>query len=257
MRLRNKGVRASVLSHHSTPGVKDGTVHTHWVDYFDNVVGDDNPRNLFSKYLCDEYLDRMNLLVDIGCGNGSFLHLLNRPETIGVELDMNALRIAKRNCPRSEFVLASSLLLPFKNKSFDHVTLWEVIEHVPKGTESSLIAEVKGVLKTEGLLSLSTPSNHALSVLLDPAYFLKRHRHYNMKTLRHILTKQGFTIKKEQVKGGFNALIEMNLFYIFKHVLRKRPSGRVYAFFHSRSKSEYQVDHGISNCFIIGQKIDQ
>ena len=234
---------------------KDGTVHTHWFENIDDVMGDDSPRNQFSKQLCDNYLNDKVLLLDIGCGNGRFLYSLSEPRTVGLELDVDALRIAKQNCPQSEFVLGSSLHLPFRNGSFDHASLLEVIEHVPKGTESLLLSEINRVLKQNGNFTMSTPNNHPLSVILDPAYFLKGHRHYDMKTLNDLLLMHGFDIRKQTIKGGLGMLITMNMFYFFKHVLGRRPFGRIYNSFLSRSKKEYLMDYnGISNCFFAAVK---
>jgi ubiquinone/menaquinone biosynthesis C-methylase UbiE len=228
---------------------------TKWIENFDNMMGDETPRFRFSRNLCTEYLRVNDLLLDIGCGNGKFLHFLDRTRTIGIEIDMNALLIAKRNCSKSEFINGSSLNLPFRSQAFDHVSLWEVIEHVPKGTENILLNETNRVLKANASFTMSTPNNHFLSTTLDPAYFFLGHRHYSLAKLGNLLSSHGFCVKKQTIKGGLCTLISTNLFYFFKHVIKKRPSGRVYDFFSYRSSKGFEQGYnGVANCYLVAVK---
>jgi len=233
----------------------DCSVSTEWSKVFDSVTGDTEPRNLFSREFCSRYLVEKALLLDIGCGNGTFLHLLNRRNNIGLELDETAIQIAKRNCPDNDFIQASSLCLPFKDGMFNNVTLWEVIEHVPPGEESTLIAEVSRVLKKDANLTMSTPNANLFSIMLDPAYFLRGHRHYRVSDLTTILSRNKFQVKESLIQGGLFMLITTNIFYFFKHVLRRRPDGRIYSWFARKAKREYG-DHytGIANVFLASTK---
>ena len=235
---------------------KDTTVRTKWIEEIDDVKGDHSPRIQFSKAFSREFLNDSDLLLDVGCGNGTFLYSLDKANSIGIELEIDALKIAKRNCPKNEFVLGSSLNLPFRQKIFGHVTLWEVIEHVPKGTESLLLTEINRVSKENVNFTMSTPNNHPIAMMLDPAYFFRGHRHYSMKALNSLVSKHGFEIKSQRIKGGLGMLLEMNLFYFFKHILKRRPSGTIYGLFFDRSKKEYLRDYnGLSNCFLASVKI--
>ncbi|HEX2014141.1 MAG TPA: class I SAM-dependent methyltransferase [Nitrososphaera sp.] len=195
-------------------------------------------------------------MLDIGCGTGNFLRSLGKARSIGIELEMTALLIARKSNPNAEFILSSSLNLPFRNGVFDQISAWEVIEHVPRGKESMMVSEIGRVLRPDALFLMSTPSNHYLSVALDPAYFLRGHRHYDIDSLHALLAANGFYMQRKALKGGIYSLVATNLLYIFKHILHKRPRGRVYGYFLSRSGREYSDSYkGFANWFIAAQKV--
>ena len=70
--------------------------------------------------------------------------------------------------------------------------MWEVIEHIPPNNETRARGELARVLKDNGILLLSTPNDHLISILLDPAYFLRGHRHYNISKIKEIIQSTGF-----------------------------------------------------------------
>lgn len=99
-------------------------------------------------------------MLDIGCGQATYLHLL--PDTItewvGVDGDHASLRLALANVPdalNARLVQQWTTPLPFDDASFDVVVSSEVIEHVddPVGH----IAEIARLLRPGGKMSLSTP----------------------------------------------------------------------------------------------------
>jgi ubiquinone/menaquinone biosynthesis C-methylase UbiE len=62
------------------------------------------------------------VLVDIGCGTGTFLEKVREicDHSIGIDLSTRMLKIAKnRRTPNAEYVLASSSSLPLKDNSAD------------------------------------------------------------------------------------------------------------------------------------------
>ena len=65
---------------------------------------------------------RFRVLVDVGCGTGAFLEKARDSSdfAIGIDLSRKMLRIARRRETRNtDYVLASSSLLPLKNNSAD------------------------------------------------------------------------------------------------------------------------------------------
>jgi predicted SAM-dependent methyltransferase len=92
-------------------------------------------------------------------------------------------------------VVADARALPFRSNVFDEVIFTEVIEHIPSGHESLALTEIHRVLRVGGVI-MSTPNNILLFKILDPAYYLMRHRHYDMETISMLLTECGFSLKK-------------------------------------------------------------
>jgi len=94
-------------------------------------------------------------LLDIGCGapsdcmeDGAFLSFIG----YGTGIDIICREI---DFP---FKIGSAEKIPFPDKSFDIITLLEVIEHVKE--PNIVFKEIYRVLKDGGILIMSTPNNH-------------------------------------------------------------------------------------------------
>ena len=93
--------------------------------------------------------------LDVGCGFGWFERFARDHDVrsiVGVELGEEDLRAAREIAggPVS-FTAASVLDLPFADQSFDGVAMWEVLEHLPPGTENRAFAEIARVLRPGSL----------------------------------------------------------------------------------------------------------
>jgi 2-polyprenyl-3-methyl-5-hydroxy-6-metoxy-1,4-benzoquinol methylase len=207
-------------------------VDTSWDEVFDSSLEDQTEgRMQLIAGLTNQHLqqsDATKIILDVGCGSGKYISAMydeNKHSLfIGLDLDLKGVQIAKRNNAsnkRSEFIVASLYNLPFREQVFDGGTLWEVIEHIPPYTETSALVELFRVLKNNASLLLSTPNDHLISKLLDPAYFLRGHRHYNLHKVAKIMESSGFVIVEKLVKGGIFSLISMDMMYFYKHILKK------------------------------------
>jgi 2-polyprenyl-3-methyl-5-hydroxy-6-metoxy-1,4-benzoquinol methylase len=211
-------------------------VDTIWNEAFDfSLEHQSEGRMQFVVDLSNQYIQQRNdaiatttIILDVGCGSGKYISAMNSETQhslfIGLDLDLKGVQIAKRNNAsnkkRSEFIVASLYNLPFRDQVFDGATMWEVIEHIPPNTETSALGELFRVLKNNTSLLLSTPNDHLISKLLDPAYFLRGHRHYNINKIAKIMESSGFITVEKLVKGGIFSLISMDIMYFYKHVLK-------------------------------------
>jgi len=104
---------------------------------------------------------RDKAFLDVGCGPGNFLVGVsaNAPQLIvGVDLDEPFLAVARTELKRrsvSNFTLMKTTAtdLPFVNESFDIVTCFLVLPHVPDDKDA--LAELARVLKKGGILAIS------------------------------------------------------------------------------------------------------
>jgi len=165
------------------------------------------------------------------------------------------LKTANKFCAGSNFVVASALALPFRDGVFDLILMWEIIEHVPAGTETRVLSEIFRVSCIESRLLLSTPYYHFVSNLMDPAFIMYGHRHYHIDLLGKVFAQAGFSIQNCIIRGGWSTLIAANIFYFYKHILHKK-GGRIHKYFESRSAKEFQAEkNGFANIFIQAKRI--
>src|SRR3989344_2751377 len=81
-------------------------------------------------------------ILDVGCGNGWIEEMLlakGARKVIGIDISQKALdeAISLRR-KKVKYVNASALKIPFKNNFFDGAVCFEVLEHVPPGTENKM-----------------------------------------------------------------------------------------------------------------------
>jgi len=110
-------------------------------------------------------IDRISDLVhgrwlDLGCADGGYAaEILRRGADEVVGVDADATRVAQataRNLLGATFTQAVGESLPFPAQYFDGVFMNEVFEHV--ANEQQTLAEVRRVLRPDGLLVLISPN---------------------------------------------------------------------------------------------------
>lgn len=110
-------------------------------------------------------------IIDIGCGDGFFLHLISnlplKVTLLGFDYDGIVLNNAKKNLsPRKiKLVQGSATEIPFKRGSFNKAIMTEVLEHIED--DKKALREVYRILKPNGLLLLTVP-NLNYPFLWDP-----------------------------------------------------------------------------------------
>ncbi|MBU2926764.1 class I SAM-dependent methyltransferase [Winogradskyella psychrotolerans] len=95
-------------------------------------------------------------LLDIGCGTGDFLEtaLKDHWEITGIEPNENARQIA--NSKTNNAVFETEELSKLKPHSFDVITLWHVLEHLPDLEMHTAL--FKKLLKPNGTLVIAVPN---------------------------------------------------------------------------------------------------
>lgn len=97
-------------------------------------------------------------ILDYGSGTGGFLGELNTNNSYktGYDVDLHKIKVSQHRYPNIKFVKGRiGAPLPFKDSSFNIVTMFHVLEHVDSETEA--VAEVARVLKKKGLFLLASP----------------------------------------------------------------------------------------------------
>lgn len=95
--------------------------------------------------------------LDIGCSSGIITSLLgNRFRmAIGMDIDQEAVQYAKARTPlpQVQFLIADSMVFPFRNNSIDVIVCNHIYEHVPYADQ--MMDEAYRVLKEEGFCYFS------------------------------------------------------------------------------------------------------
>ncbi len=153
-------------------------------------------------------------VLEVGCGNGYYLSLLNRLniklELTGIDQDILALKDAAKfiGDKKVKLVLGDAVKLPFKAASFDSLVMSEVIEHVKD--EEKVLKEAFRVLKKGGIMALTT-CNIGYPFFWDPINWILQHlfkTHIKSGFWAGIWNQHDRLYKKEQVdklikKAGF------------------------------------------------------
>lgn len=194
------------------------------------------------------------VILDIGCSDGWFCKIaLNEgaKEIYAIEPDPDKLKVAKDIIPGAKIKKGTAGKLRFPKNKFDIVTLFDVLEHVPKNSESQVFGEISRVLKKDGYLLLSTPFNFWFSKITDPAWYFG-HRHYSIKGLKRLLQEKGFRIKQINLHGGIWEIIAIWVLYTSKWIFRIPMPFEEW--FDVRRRKEFGK-RGRVEVFLIAQKI--
>ncbi|MGI9282015.1 MAG: class I SAM-dependent methyltransferase [Endozoicomonas sp.] len=150
-------------------------------------------------------------VLDVGCGEGRHsiaAWLEAKVDVTGIDLCENDLQTARDRQQDSvqflqesedgrsiRFIQGNALELPFEDNTFDKIICSEVLEHIPD--YQGVLAEIKRVLKPDGLLAVSVPRAWPEEICwrLSKAYHEVEGGHiriFNSTHLRHDIEALGW-----------------------------------------------------------------
>ena len=143
-------------------------------------------------------------ILDYGCGDGEFLNHLSmkvsEKNLFGFDLNTN-LKKTKNN------IKIYSKISDLKNKQFDLITLWGVLEHINE--PDSLIKFLAKITKKHGFIVIEVPSSESLlsqytfSTDYNPIRWFEPYRHlffFSLECLKKIF-KNRFSLKYIETNG--------------------------------------------------------
>lgn len=157
--------------------------------------------------------------LDVGCSYGIGVKVAKDLgfDSLGIEPTGNAVKCAK-NLLRIRVLRKTLYQANFTDNSFDIVTLYDVLEHIPNPRK--FLYEARRILKKDGLLVIQCPNIKSL------AYFFLRKEwnwllipnhlwHFDLSTLSKLLTELNFTIVETTTEDNifdFASNMESKLF---------------------------------------------
>jgi ubiquinone/menaquinone biosynthesis C-methylase UbiE len=122
-------------------------------EWMARVEGD--PWERFVQELEARLPDRARVL-DLGCGSGAKTKRLAESfEVVGVDISEEQLGLARAEVPEARLVQADFAELDFPTESFDAVTAFYSIVHVPRAEHPALLRKILAWLKPGGLFVAS------------------------------------------------------------------------------------------------------
>jgi ubiquinone/menaquinone biosynthesis C-methylase UbiE len=179
-------------------------------EYYDKLAKsyDKLYRNKYMRVVEREVIKREikddDFVLDIGCGTGEQLKLLNK--AVGLDISIEMAKIAKHKTNKP-VVVANVEFLPFKNKSFDKaVSFFGALNHC---NLKRALREVNRVLKDDGVFIFT------IANIYDIKWILKNILRGDLKKVKNALKKRrGIIIKiidgeKIKVKTKFYSIKEV------------------------------------------------
>lgn len=136
-------------------------------------------------------------ILDIGCATGEFLNACQQHgfSVEGIEPSEKARQIAMQNYNLG--IHGLDMIKSFPDRTFDIITLWHVLEHVPDLNDRML--QISRLLKPEGTVVLALPNHESFDAKhyreYWAAYDVPRHIfHFNKKSVQYLANKYNFTL---------------------------------------------------------------
>jgi 2-polyprenyl-3-methyl-5-hydroxy-6-metoxy-1,4-benzoquinol methylase len=185
----------------------------------DLILFPDESGNIVSSfnYFMKFDLPKSSRVLDIGCNYGTLIYNFYREGYKAVEgVDLREKQVAMGKEKYTEIAehinLYSGDVLPFADQSFDVVTMFDVIEHIPD-IEGYVEREVFRVLKPGGMFIFQTPNkitNIPWEIIQRRSFTKYKEYHISLQTLgglKKMLKDAGF--KKLEIEK-YNILTEHN-----------------------------------------------
>lgn len=162
------------------------------------------------RYGAAKKLAKNKVVLDIACGSGYGSNLLSHEakKVYGVDVSAKAVKYAKNKFSNTniEFLVGDAENIPLHDNSVDLVITFETIEHIKNYRK--FMAEMKRVLKDDGLAIISTPNDTEFS----------EGNHFHLHEFEHEelvkLISEYFKNQKEYFQGTwiYNALVDEKSF---------------------------------------------
>lgn len=166
---------------------------------------DPNRQNDMMKLSLVGQYKKPGRILDVGCALGGFLETARDGgwDVTGTEISEYAASHV-RNELKIEVINKGLREAGLPEESFDAVTMWDVVEHLDD--PFSVVKEVHRILKSDGLLVLSTGDAESFWARLTGAWWplLTPPQHlffFSEKCLRKLMTSNRFSVKDMQYQG--------------------------------------------------------
>ena len=180
-----------------------------WSKYYDKE---------FSIYLFDIISNTLNSIkvkdnsriLDIGCGTGNLLYLLEKEnknlELYGIDLSKKMLEKAGKKLNKAKLIEISAIILDkkFHKEFFDYIFVVDAFHHLPNHKE--LMRKFYKILKKDGMLIIT---DFDFGIFFNFIFHLIEPGNsgiYTKKQIKSLFIGAGFLLKKQKKIGLFSVV---------------------------------------------------
>ncbi len=189
---------AELNAYYNNPAYFDGDESGYGSDYLQqraSIDRDSHRRLKRIEAISPPSPEQQRHILDIGCAAGFFLDVAKQKDwqVSGIELslDMATRASALLGVPIQSAFDASNYALA----SFDAITLWEVIEHLPHPLD--MLQQIRPLLKPNGVIAMSTPNTGHWQAQHQPDWWSE------FKPPAHVIYFTQATLKDTLQRAGF------------------------------------------------------
>lgn len=165
---------------------------------------------IYDRFFSEEIKYKKHRILDVGLGIGTYIKALSDSgvnSVFGFDIVYELVAVAQRRFGLKNVVTSNALRIPFKDRVFDAVLCYNLIEHV--SVPHSVISEVYRVLRNGGKLYIDFPNANSLGdIIFRWGGILLRGRtshiqKFNKKNALELLESNGFKINRIKELKGF------------------------------------------------------
>ncbi len=154
----------------------------------------------YDEFVQSNFKSSQGNLLDIGCGNGEFLYLMQKRgwDVSGADPSRVAVSNARKLVPGAKFKTGKIYDLKFSRK-FDAITFWHVLEHEPRPLK--FIKSLVNLVSPKGKIFLEVPNSDSLLLrlfksdynwLMVPEHIF----YYSPSSLRYLFNRAGLRVER-------------------------------------------------------------
>ena len=153
-----------------------------------------NPRKQMAINMCPNDVD---MALEIGCGPGDFLQLLEHKGISAVGIDLSNFALSRARHVSKKVLKADAEKLPFKKDIFDLIIAIDVLEHIEN--DKLAFETWVNMLRAGGVIILSVPYNKKLWDIDDEK--VGHYRRYNYADLQNLMTQNNLQLTDIKYSG--------------------------------------------------------